>query len=197
MNLLDEFSIAIIFAALGALLLMAEVFFPSGGLIGLLAGCSFISAIYFAYSYGGLAGGLGFAAAEVILAPIAIYAGLQILPHTPMGKVLVGQAPTEEEVAPNDPRQALVGRVGVARSKLLPSGAVEIDGQLIDCITQGQAIDPGEYVKVVEVSSNRVVVRRAGTEERPDPAATAEDRLTRPAKELGLDDFDFEAGEEA
>ena len=90
MNLLDEFSIAIIFAALGALLLMAEVFFPSGGLIGLLAGCSFISAIYFAYSYGGLAGGLGFAAAEVILAPIAIYAGLQILPHTPMGKVLVG-----------------------------------------------------------------------------------------------------------
>lgn len=190
MNLLDNFSIALLLTMIGLLLVVAEVFFPSGGILGVFSGLSFLAAVYYAYTAGGVVTGLSFAAAEVVLFPVALYFAFKLLPYTPMGRVLVGQAPTAEEVAVDDARQALLGRVGVARSKLLPAGAVEIDGRVIDCVSRSQAIDPGEYVKVVEVSANRVVVRRASGEERP-ATASPDDLLARPAEDLGLDDLDL------
>ncbi len=191
MNLFDDFSIALLLTLIGSLLVVAEVFFPSGGMLGAFAGLSFIAAIYSAYQSGGWFMGLSFATAEVLIAPAMIYLAFQILPHTPMGRVLIGRAPTAEEVAVNDRRADLVGRVGIARSKLLPAGAVEIDGQMIDCVSQSQAIDPGEYVKVVEVSANRVVVRRADRKEQP-MSLNPDDLLARPAKELGLEELGLE-----
>lgn len=196
MNALDGLSIAMLLALVGGLLVVAEVFFPSGGVLGFLAVASFIGAIYSAYSTGGWLYGLGFATAEVFLAPVLVYLALTYLPYTPMGKVLVGSAPTEEEVAPDDSRRDLTGSVGVARSKMLPAGSIEIEGRMIDAVSQSQAIDPGEYVKVIEVRGNRVVVRRAGPDERPTTVAGGErgvDPLSRPADELGLESFDFDA----
>ncbi|MGL4512551.1 MAG: NfeD family protein [Lacipirellulaceae bacterium] len=193
MNLFDEYSLAVLLTAIGCALIVAEVFFPSAGVIGTFAGLSLVAAIYFAFRYGGVPGGLGVAGFQVVAVPVLAYLAFQILPHTPMGRVLIGSAPTAAEVLPDDPRRALVGAVGIARSKLLPSGAVEIDGRMVDCVSQSQAIDPGEYVKVVEVRANRVMVRRAGADERPTRtvASTPEDPLARPADELGLEDFDL------
>ena len=82
-----------------------------------------------------------------------------------------------------------MGRVGVARSKMLPSGAVEIDGQMIDAVTQGQAIEPGTYVVVAEVRANRVVVRPAGKDQRPSHQ-NPNDLLSRPIEELGIESLD-------
>ncbi|TWT99915.1 hypothetical protein Pla108_08580 [Botrimarina colliarenosi] len=179
---------------IGSLLVVAEVFFPSGGLLGFLSAAAFCGAIYSAYSAGGWMYGLGFAAAEVILAPLLLYVAFVYLPQTPIGRLLVGAAPTEQEVLPEGDRDELVGRVGVARSKMLPSGSVEIDGQMLDAVSQGQAIDPGEYVRVVEASRNRLVVRRATAADRPDPTRETggADLLSRPPEELGLEDFDFD-----
>ena len=199
MNALDGLSIAMLLAMIGGLLVVAEVFFPSGGILGLLATASFVGAIYSAYTAGGWLYGLGFATAEVVAAPAIIYYALKLLPHTPMGRVLVGSAPTEEEVLPDDDRHELLGSVGVARSKMLPAGSIEIEGRMIDAVSQSQAIDPGEYVKVVEVRGNRVVVRRAGDSERPATVAggpAESDPLSRPAEELGLDAFEFDAPDE-
>ncbi|TWT47252.1 NfeD family protein [Botrimarina hoheduenensis] len=191
MNLLDDTTLGLLLAAIGLLLLIAEVFFPSGGVLGALSALALLSAVYQAYASGGWTRGLTFAAVEVLLVPVALYVALQALPYTPMGRVLIGSAPTSDEVDPIDARRALIGRIGVARSKLLPSGAVEIDGQMIDCVSRGQAIDPGEYVKVVEVAANRVVVRRIDPETGPS-AAVGDERLAHPAQDLGLEDFDFD-----
>lgn len=195
MNALDGISIAVLLTLVGSLLVIAEVFFPSGGVLGLLSTAAFLGAVYSAYTSGGLIYGLGFAAAEVVLAPVLLYAAFTVLPKTPMGRLLVGSAPTEGEVLPEDHRRELVGRVGIARSKMLPAGSVEVDGQMLDAVSQGQAIDPGEYVRVVEASRTRVVVRRASAAERPDPTrgTGGGDLLARPAAELGLEDVDFDA----
>ena len=73
---------------------------------------------------------------------------------------------------------------------MLPSGAVEIDGQMIDAITHGQAIEPGQYVVVIEVRANRVVVRPAKENERPGRSVSPEDVLKRPIEELGIESLD-------
>lgn len=196
MNALDGLSIAILLAVIGSLLVVAEVFFPSGGVLGFLSAASFLGAIYSAYTSGGLLTGLTFAAIEVVLAPLLIFLTFAYLPKTPMGKVLIGAAPTDEEVRPADTHETLLGRIGVARTKMLPAGSIEIDGQMLDAVSQGQAIDPGEYVKIIESSGNRVVVRRAGADERPAAGSpTAENPLDRPAEELGLESFDFDGDE--
>jgi membrane-bound serine protease (ClpP class) len=84
----------------------------------------------------------------------------------------------------------LVGKVGVAQSMMLPSGAVLIDGQLIDAVSQGLAIDPGQPVVVVEVKANRVMVRPA----RPHEVRTADlrpdDLLSRPIQDFGIESLD-------
>jgi membrane-bound serine protease (ClpP class) len=133
--------------------------------------------------------GLIFAALTVFAVPALIALAFKFWPKTPMGKAFLGELPTEEEVVPQDPRRALIGRVGVARSKMLPSGTVEIDGQMVDAVSQGQAIEPGMYVVVSEVRANRVVVRPAAKDQRPSNQNPT-DLLSRPIDELGIDALD-------
>lgn len=51
-------------------------------------------------------------------------------------------------------------RVGVTITNLRPSGAVLIDGERLDVVTEGEFIPRGVSVKVVKIEGNRYVVRR-------------------------------------
>ncbi|MEG6614835.1 NfeD family protein [Peptococcaceae bacterium 1198_IL3148] len=53
----------------------------------------------------------------------------------------------------------LLGKEGVVISKLRPSGAVEIEGQRIDVVSEGGYIMPGTKIVVVRVEGSRVVVK--------------------------------------
>ena len=192
MDTIPEIVWAILLMLVGCVLVMLEVFIPSGGIISIVAAVSFIAAIFIAFQPGpstGPAIGLIFTAATVFAVPALIALAFKYWPKTPMGKAFLGEVPTDEQVLPKDPRRALLGRVGVARSKMLPSGAVEVDGQMIDAVTQGQAIEPGAYVVVTEVRANRVVVRPAGKDQRPSHI-NPDDVLSRPIEELGIDSLE-------
>lgn len=54
----------------------------------------------------------------------------------------------------------LVGQSGVALTLLRPSGKAEINGQLVDVISEGGFIPVGSQLQVVECSGKRVVVRK-------------------------------------
>lgn len=188
MNALDPIAMASLLMLLGCALMVLEVFFPSAGILGFLSAAAFFAAIYYAFQRGG-GTGLTFTLGVLVAVPVVLSLAFKLLPYTPIGKALLGTIPTDEEVLPTDPRKELVGRVGVARSKMLPSGAVEIDGQMVDAVTQGVPIDPGQYVEVIEVRANRVVVRPAAEGQRPrqtDPR----DVLSKPLEELGIEGFD-------
>ena len=51
-----------------------------------------------------------------------------------------------------------VGATGKIVAELHPSGRAQINGQIIDVISQGEWIDAGQQVRVVEVQGNRIVV---------------------------------------
>lgn len=59
---------------------------------------------------------------------------------------------------PNDSLMALVGRTGNAATVLRPAGAMEIDGERIDVVTEGEFVEAGRPVRVLYVEGNRVVV---------------------------------------
>ena len=53
-----------------------------------------------------------------------------------------------------------VGALGTARTPLRPAGKVEIEGNIIDAVSDGEFLEKETLVEVTEVSGNRVVVRR-------------------------------------
>jgi len=54
----------------------------------------------------------------------------------------------------------LLGKTGVTTTPLVPSGIAAIDGELIDVSTNGDALDAGIAIEVIEVRGYRVTVKR-------------------------------------
>jgi membrane-bound serine protease (ClpP class) len=81
-----------------------------------------------------------------------------------MGRKLIKTAEedvTVADMAGNAGLEALRGKTGRAVSSLRPSGVAVFDGRRIDVITEGLMVEPGQWVKCVEVRANKVIVRPA------------------------------------
>jgi membrane-bound ClpP family serine protease len=189
---------AIVLLLGGLALFILEAFVPSGGALGTLAVLALLAGVGMAYYSGPLEGTMLLLTA-VVATPFCIYLVLKWWPNTPLGRRVLLNAPASEEVLPDNPHfrslRELVGKVGKAKSLMLPSGAVVIDGRVIDAVSEGMAIDAGQSVKVVEVRANRVVVRPLTPDEEQQLARQQQephddDLLSRPIDTLGLDPFD-------
>ena len=190
MTLLDPLGWAIVFLLCGCALIVLEVFIPSGGVISFFSALCFIGSIWMAFRRD-LTTGLGFIVVALVAVPTVVGLAFKYWPMTPMGKAFLGELPSEDETRPDDPRRELVGTKGVAQSKMLPSGAVLIDGRTVDAVAQGMAIEKGQRVVVIEVTGNRVMVRAEDTAEARRAAAETTELLERP-----IEDFDLESMDE-
>ena len=83
------------------------------------------------------------------------------LPKVPAIKGLMPANPTPSEVAVDDPYRghARVGDLGVTDSPLMPGGKARFGSLLVDVVTEGEFVEPGAQVEVIERRGNRVVVR--------------------------------------
>jgi membrane-bound ClpP family serine protease len=178
----------------GLSLVIAEIFVPSGGVIGFLAFSSIAAAIVMAFYNSGPLTGAIFLIIACGAVPLALAAAFRFLPDTPMGRRLLPTIPTAEEVLPdNEERRRLrqlIGRVGLVKSKMLPSGAVQVDDQTIDAVSEGMPLEPGQTVRVIEVRGTQAVVRAVDANAADAEPATSGDVLSRPIESLGLEAFD-------
>ncbi len=190
---------AIVLLLGGLALMILEAFLPSGGALGTLSVIAILAGVGLAY-YSGPLEGTALLLAAVFATPVCIYLALKWWPNTPLGRRVLLDTPTGDDVLPDSPHRRtlreLVGKVGKAKSLMLPSGAVVIEGRVIDAVSEGMAIEAGQMVKVVEVRANRVVVRPLDPEEERKLAQEQQsqtqddDLLSRPIDTLGLDPFD-------
>jgi membrane-bound ClpP family serine protease len=183
---------AVVLLLLSIGLVVMEAFIPSWGMLGVLATLCALGGIGLAF-YSSPVHGAIVLAASLIAFPVVIYAAVKWWPNTPVGRRVLLRAPTSEEVLPDTPQlrylRQLVGKLGRAKTVMLPSGAVEIEGRTIDAVSEGMAIEKGQLVKVVEVRGNRVVVRAVDEAE----AGRASDQADQDAPPLRpLDSFDME-----
>jgi membrane-bound ClpP family serine protease len=186
---MDPLAWSALLLLLGLMLVMVEVFIPSGGALGFLSIASLVAAIILAFYHRGAQVGFLFLIATAAALPITLMLAFRWWPKTPMGRRLLLGVPTSEEVLPDSPERRwlrqMVGKVGVAKSVMLPSGAVLVEGHMIDALSEGAPIEAGQRVRVIEVSGNRVVVR--ADDDQPLPP---DDVLSRPIDFLGLDSLD-------
>lgn len=193
MSTLDPLTWAIIWMIIGCGLVVLEVFIPSGGIISFFSAIAIIASVVMAFRRD-VTTGMSFVVLTLVAVPSALGLAFKYWPHTPMGKAFLGELKTTDDLKPVDPRRDLVGKVGIAKSKMLPSGSVQIDGKYVDAISQGQAIDIGQAVVVAEVRANRVVVRLADEDEARQVVKDPRDVFSTPIEELGIDSFDEPLG---
>jgi membrane-bound serine protease (ClpP class) len=160
----------IILLGLGFLALGIEVFvLPGFGVAGVL-GLALVGSSIVLGLIGGAPTTGDFVTAGLVLLATAIitvsvlYGWLRHLPtSTRFRKVLLQDGhPASEGYISAPPRADLVGRSGVALTDLRPSGAVTVDGERIDAVTEGEYLKQGAAVQVVRSEGYRHVVRGTG-----------------------------------
>lgn len=88
----------------------------------------------------------------------------QYLPHTSLFRHMT-QVQDEADRIEQANRETLahyehlVGQSGITTTPLMPSGRAEIVGEIVDVITNGEAVEQGESVLVISAQANRVVVK--------------------------------------
>jgi len=187
-------SILLLLAGVG--LIALELFLPSGGVLGILATLAIVGSLTVAFS-GGWATGLSMLVATMVILPVVMAVAIHYWPRTPIGRLIVLETPSgDDEVLPDEPayRQLkdLVGKRGVAKTKMLPSGAILIEGRVYDALSEGMAIDPGQAVRVTAVRTNRVVV--VLDEAPPERFTESSEMLAQPARNLGLESLEQPLG---
>ncbi len=176
----------------GLLLVVGEVFVPTGGLLGFLAVTAVLSSVLMAFFSRGLETGLVFLSITAAAVPITLALAFRWWPKTPMGRRLLLEVRHGDEALPDSPMRRtlrdLVGKVGTASTVMLPSGGVTIGGLSIDAVSEGMAIEAGQRVRVVDVRGNRVVVRPVVDED--SEGRSEGDILSQPIESLGIDPFE-------
>lgn len=183
---------AVLLLLLGLGIATMEVFIPSGGILGFLALAALVGSIVMAFM-ASVGTGVTILAIIIVGLPILIAVALHYWPETPIGKRILLGTPDAADVLPDDGRRerlrTLIGRVGRAKTKMLLSGVVIVDGRSIDAVSDGMPIEPGQKVRVLEVRGNRVLVRSIEGE---PPSEADQDPLARPIDSISGDPFQDE-----
>ena len=158
------FAILLLIVGLG--ILSAEIFIPSGGLLGVITFFTLICSMLFAYrawgnSYTSIF--IIYCLLELILVPTVIGFGFYMLPRTTFGKRVLLEGPDLESLAPyvkeSSRLERLVGRFGETVTLLNPGGLILLDGERLHALSEGLGIDRGTPVQIVAIRGTSVVVR--------------------------------------
>jgi len=143
--------------AAGILLVGAEIFVP-GTVVGTMGVLCLIGAAWVAFSIGTTLGTY-VSVGIVLLLAVTMVLWIKFFPRSSIGrKMTLNQDGQTFKAA--EPKEALIGKTGVAQTDLRPAGYALIDGKRIDVVTEGGLMPKGTPLRVAEVEGNRVIVRK-------------------------------------
>ncbi len=116
----------------------------------------------FKYTVDGVKTGLWVIAIGLTASVAGMFALSRFMPRMPYLRKLIPDNPTLEAVAVVDALAdvARVGDVGLTEGPLRPAGKARFGSTLVDVVSDGEFLPPGERVEVIDREGNRVVVRR-------------------------------------
>ncbi|WP_342505231.1 nodulation protein NfeD [Sporosarcina sp. FSL K6-2383] len=151
----------IILFVIGAILVVAEFFLPHG-IAGTIGSLAIIGSIIMA------GGNPILMATSVLIAIVIAITGMVIIMkffgkklHLLNKVVLMDSTDTESGYVSNVNRVELLGRIAKTSTALRPAGAIELDGERIDVVSEGSYIEKGIRVTIVKVEGSRIVVRES------------------------------------
>jgi len=149
---LSQVGLILLFAT-GIALIIIEAFIP-GVVIGIIGFCMAIASIVFAFQAGMDTLGWSLVVAGVLSIPVIIIIAIKTLKH------FFSVNETQEDFSAAQLHlKDMVGQEGVAITQLRPAGTVRFGDKKVDVVSESELIERDTRVKIIEVESNRVVVR--------------------------------------
>jgi membrane-bound serine protease (ClpP class) len=101
----------------------------------------------------------------LVAALIGAFAVAYYLPSIPGANRLVLKPPAEnfyddETGGPISAASSLLGAMGVAATPLRPAGKAQIGDDFLDVVAEGDYVEAGTRVQIIEIEGNRIVVKR-------------------------------------
>jgi len=153
------FAVFLYFAA--AVLIIAEVFVPSGGLISVCSLACLIGGLAIFFRHSTIAGWIGIGVA-IVMIPAVLIIAYKIFPKTKFGKSVTLTPPQRQkgDAVPDTPDlKELLGAVGLVITPLRPVGMCDFSGQRVECVAESGYVDKGKKIKVIHIEGTQLTVR--------------------------------------
>ncbi|ASI34779.1 MULTISPECIES: NfeD family protein [Exiguobacterium] len=164
-----SFSLGMILAVflVGVVMLLIEIFVTGFGIFGVVGIGAVLASLIMA---GATVGQVGLAIGLSVFLSLAAgyWAYRRIKSNQSLlwrGLILTDSTSSEKGYLSHEEKVQLNGKEGISLTPLRPAGTIEIDGNRIDAVTEGNFIGSGERIIVKEVTHGRVVVRVQTTKE--------------------------------
>ena len=159
---MDNLFLAYALVVIGLLLMAAELFLPTHGIVFVLGVGGLIAGAAIAFNHS-TAQGVVTLVVVGVLVPLLGPLLIQYWPRTAIGKKLLLTGPDDDDTVAQMPvnleLEQLRGRYGKTLSALRPSGVADFDGRRVDVLSEGMLVDAGQWVKVIDIKAACVVVR--------------------------------------
>ena len=145
---------------IGTGILVAEIFIPSHGVLGVAGLGIFGAAIYMTFRQSETAGYIALLISLAFLPTMAVMA-IRYWHRTPMGRKISPPNPVLTAADTGDWEAKLspfVGKIGKSLSPLRPVGTCEFDGQRLECIAEMGMIERDQPVKAVAIRGRNLAV---------------------------------------
>ena len=156
---MKAYILPVLLQAIGILVIIAEIFIPSLGILTVIALAVLSYSLYIVFTSISTTAGVVFTGLDIILVPLIIFFGIKILAQSPLAlkKELSRQ---NGVVSQKEKLEAYINMKGEAVTDLRPAGMAQINSQRVDVVTDGEYIDADTPVIVTGVAGNRIVVDR-------------------------------------
>ncbi len=157
---MKPYILPILLQVIGILVIIAEIFIPSLGLLTAIALSVFFYSLYIVYTSISTTAGMVLAGLDIVMVPVLLIVGMKILARSPLA--LKRELSKQDGVVSQkeDPK-AYINMKGRSVTDLRPAGMAEINSQRVDVVTDGEYIDADTPIVVTDVSGNRIIVEQS------------------------------------
>ena len=144
-----------------AVLVVAEVFLPSGGILSICALACVVGGVVICFRYSTAAGWLGIVVA-VVMIPSLLVGAYRVLPKTRFGRRVILSRPVRQRgdaIADGAQLAELMGQVGQVLTPLRPVGTCSFAGRRVECVAESGYVPKGKAVQVIRVEGTQLTVR--------------------------------------
>jgi membrane-bound serine protease (ClpP class) len=160
---MSALTLIILLFATGSLVLVAELFIPSHGVLTVLGVGLLIAGIVQTYHYFGQRAGSLATLACLVGLPIFAMAAIKIWPKTWVGRRVAPRNPiitSRDTSVPVDELSRYIGQTGRSITPLRPVGFCEFQGRRVPCIAEFGLIESGVAVEGVRLAGANLAVEQ-------------------------------------
>jgi membrane-bound serine protease (ClpP class) len=143
---------------IGFALILADILFIPGGIVGSLGGLFIVAAVITSYKMLGRNTAFILGGGSIILAGVLAWVSVKFK----LWRVFVAEGAENRAQGFRSFKvtaQSMAGKQGEVFSDLRPAGSILIEGKKYDAVTEGGFIEKGQKVEVISFSHGQVKVR--------------------------------------